>query len=245
MSIAEYNTALVTGASSGIGAAIVRQLSAKGVKVHAVARRAEKLSELAAETGCEVLALDLLDTDAVYEKLGGLEVDVLVNNAGLGLGMDGLPTAEPSDIDITIDTNVKAVLHATRAIVPGMMERKHGHVINISSVAGLYAVKASIYGASKGAIHLFSQNLRIELQGSRVRVTEICPARVGTDFFRVAFSSEERAEAATRGFKALTPDDIAEAVVYAVDKPQRVNITLLEISPTEQTFGGTTIVATD
>lgn len=244
MSQDQYKSALVTGASSGIGEAIVRHLTAKGIEVHAVGRRADKLQALAAETGCKTYGIDLLDTDAIYGTLGKLEVDILVNNAGLGLGMDGLPTAEPSDIDTTIDTNVKAVMHLTRAMLPSMTARKHGHIVNISSVAGLYPIKASIYGASKGAIHLFSQNLRIELHGTKIRVTEICPARVGTDFFRVAFG-EARAKDAVTGFKALTPDDIAEAVVFAVDKPQRVNISLIEVCPTEQTIGGIGIVETD
>ncbi|MBL28485.1 MAG: oxidoreductase [Rhodospirillaceae bacterium] len=244
MSQDQYKSALVTGASSGIGEAIVRQLSAKGLEVHAVARRTDKLEALAAETGCKTYGVDLLDTDAIYDTLSKIEVDVLVNNAGLGLGMDGLPTSERGDIDTTVDTNVKAVMHLTRAMLPGMMARKHGHIINISSVAGLYPIKASIYGATKGAIHLFSQNLRIEIQGSKVRVTEICPARVGTDFFRVAFG-EARAKDPVKGFKALTPDDIAEAVVFAVDKPQRVNISLIEVCPTEQIIGGVGIVETD
>lgn len=241
MALEDYKTALVTGASSGIGAAVVSALRARGLNVIAAARRAERLEALAAETGCTPLVLDVRDTAALYDKLGGLEVDILVNNAGLGRGFEPLFEALPEDIDTTLGTNVLAAVHVVRAVAPGMVGRKRGHIVNIGSIAGLYPIKSSIYGASKGAVHLLSQNLRIELQGSGVRVTEICPGRVETEFFQIAVG-EEAAKEVYAGFEVLVPEDIADAILYALDTPWRVNISTIELTPTEQYPGGVTIV---
>ena len=240
MALEDYKTALVTGASSGIGAAVVRTLSARGIAVHAAARRAERLEVLAEETGCTPLVLDLRDTRSLYEALGGLEVDILINNAGLGRGFEALFEVAPEDIDVTLQTNVLAAVHVVRATLPGMVKRKRGHVVNIGSIAGLYPIKSSLYGASKGAVHLLSQNLRIELQGSGVRVTEICPGRVETEFFAVAVG-EEAAKEAYEGFEVLVPDDVADAILYALEAPWRVNVGCIELTPTEQHVGGVTI----
>ncbi len=240
MALDDYRTALVTGASSGIGAAVVTALRARGLTVHAAARRAERLEALAAETGCQPVVLDVRDTAALYDALGGLEVDVLVNNAGLGRGFEALFEVVPEDIDVTLGTNVLAAVHVVRAVAPGMVGRRRGHIVNIGSIAGLYPIKSSIYGASKGAVHLFSQNLRVELQGSGVRVTEICPGRVATEFFQVAVG-EEAAKKACEGFEILVPEDIADAILYALDAPWRVNVGTIELTPTEQYVGGVTI----
>ncbi|MGI9335273.1 MAG: SDR family oxidoreductase [Gammaproteobacteria bacterium] len=237
-----YHTALVTGASSGIGAETVRSLSAAGLDVHAVARRGSRLEALAAETGCTAHVLDVRDTDAVYELLTPLSCDVLVNNAGLGRGFETLQSATREDIDRTLSTNVTAAFHVTRAVLPGMVERKRGHVVNIGSTAGLYPVGPSIYGASKGAIHLMCRNMRIELAGTGIRVTEICPGRVVTEFFDVALDDEHEAKSKLDvGAALLEPGDIAEAVVYAVRAPQRVNVNMIEIQPTAQHYGGAQI----
>ena len=240
MALADYKTALVTGASSGIGAAVVRALGARGIAVHAAARRGERLEALAAETGCVPVVLDLRDTGSLYEALGAIEVDVLINNAGLGRGFEALFTVRPEDISATLETNVLAAVHVVRATLPGMVERQRGHIVNIGSIAGLYPIKSSLYGASKGAVHLLSQNLRVELQGSGVRVTEICPGRVETEFFQVAVG-EEAAKEAYEGFEVLVPDDVADAILYALDAPWRVNIGRIELTPTEQHVGGVTI----
>ncbi len=240
MALADYKTALVTGASSGIGAAVVTALSARGLTVTAAARREERLEALAEETGCVPVVLDLRDTKALYDALGGLEVDILVNNAGLGRGFEALFTVSPEDISATLETNVLAAVHVVRATLPGMVERKRGHIVNIGSIAGLYPIKSSLYGASKGAVHLLSQNLRVELQGSGVRVTEICPGRVETEFFEIAVG-EEAAKKAYEGFEVLVPDDVADAILYALDAPWRVNIGRIELTPTEQHVGGVTI----
>ncbi len=240
MALEDYRTALVTGASSGIGAAVVTALSARGLTVHAVARRKQRLEALAKETGCTPLVLDLRDTEALYDALGGLEVDILVNNAGLGRGFEALFEVRPEDIDTTLGTNVVAAVHVVRAVAAGMVARKRGHIVNIGSIAGLYPIKSSLYGASKGAVHLLSQNLRVELQGSGVRVTEICPGRVETEFFEIAVG-EEAAKKAYEGFEVLVPDDVADAILYALDAPWRVNIGRIELTPTEQYVGGVTI----
>lgn len=243
MPLSDYKTALVTGASSGIGAATVRALASRGVKVHALARREERLKALADETGCIPLALDLQDRDAVYERLGALDADILVGNAGTGRGMEGLLNATPEDIETTLGVNVLSLVHVMRAVLPGMVERKRGHVINLGSTAGLYPLYSVIYGASKGAVHLLNQNLRIELKGSGVRATEILPGRVETEIFDVAFDDKEKAASMKDpGIELLKPEDIADAIIFALDAPYRMNVNMIEIQPTEQVFGGITMV---
>ncbi len=238
MALEDYQTALVTGASSGIGAAVVAALAGRGVTVHAAARRKDRLDDLAADTGCIPHVLDVRDTGSIYERLGGLPIDILVNNAGLGRGFGALFEVRPEDIDTTLETNVIAAVHVLRAVAPGMVERKRGHIVNIGSIAGLYPLKSSIYGASKGAVHLLTQNLRIELQGSGVRVTEICPGRVKTEFFDIAFDDPEATPKMCTGFEVMLPADIADAILYALDAPWRVNVGCIELMPTEQHVGG-------
>lgn len=241
MPLSDYKTALVTGASSGIGAATVKALAARGIAVHALARRAERLKALADETGCTPITLDLRDRDAIHRRLSTLDVDILIGNAGTGRGFDGLLKASPEDIDITLGTNVQALVHVLRAVVPGMVRRQCGHVVNIGSVAGLYPINSAIYGASKGAVHLLNQNLRIELRGSAVRATEICPGRVTTEFFDASTDDAVKAAEVKRtGIQDLQPEDIADAIVFALDAPWRMNVSTIEIQPTEQTFGGAT-----
>ena len=169
---------------------------------------------------------------------------ILVNNAGLGRGFEALFEVSPEDIDTTLGTNVLAAVHVVRAVAPGMVGRKRGHIVNIGSIAGLYPIKSSLYGASKGAIHLLSQNLRVELQGSGVRVTEICPGRVETEFFQIAVG-EEAAKKVYSGFEIMQPQDVADAILYALDTPWRVNVSTIEMTPTEQYVGGVTIAPVD
>jgi NADP-dependent 3-hydroxy acid dehydrogenase YdfG len=232
---------VVTGASSGIGAATVQALTRRGLQVHAIARRAERLEALAAETGCTTHALDVCDTDELYRLLGSIETDVLVNNAGLGRGFDTILSATREDIERTIDTNVTAALHVVRAVITGMVERRRGHIVHLGSLAGLYPLLSSIYGASKGAIHLMAQNLRMELKGSGVRSTEICPGRVHTEFFNTAIDDEGRRESMVRGFELMQPQDVSDAIVFALDMPWRVNISTIEMTPNEQAPGGLVI----
>ncbi len=243
MALEDYQSALVTGASSGIGEAVVRSLCERGLRVHALARREERLERLSRETGCTAHGLDLRDTDALYRIVGDLEVDVLVNNAGMGRGFDTIVHATAEDIDRTIETNVAAALHVVRAVAGGMVRRRRGHMVHIGSIAGLYPLTSAIYGASKGAIHLMCQNLRIELTGTGVRNTEICPGRVRTEFFQTAFDDEARRHSAATGFELMESRDIADAVVYALDAPWRVNVSTIELTPTEQAPGGLVIEA--
>jgi NADP-dependent 3-hydroxy acid dehydrogenase YdfG len=232
-------TALVTGASSGIGAAVVRRLAAAGWEVHALARRAARLEALANETGCTPHALDIRDGAALERLMAGLAPDLLVNNAGLGAGITGLATATSDEVARTIDTNVTAVLELLRLTLPGMIARRRGHVVNLGSVAGLYPLVSAVYGASKGAVRLMSQNLRLELRGTGVRVTEICPGRVATEFYDAAVPDPAtRDRIKTTGIREINPDDIAEAIVYAVSAPAHVNVSTIELQPVEQTFGG-------
>jgi NADP-dependent 3-hydroxy acid dehydrogenase YdfG len=239
MALADYRSALVTGASSGIGAALVRRLCAHGLTVHAVARRQQRLEALAEETGCVSHVLDLRDTPRLSQVIGDLDADIVVNNAGLGRGFGKLHEARAEDIDTTIDTNVRAAIHVLRVSLAGMLSRNRGHIVNMSSVAGLYPMASPVYGASKSAMHQLSQNLRLELAGSRVRLTEICPGRVSTEFFDAAIDDpDKRAAVKNTGINELTAEDIADAVVYALDAPWRVNVSLIELQPTEQVFGG-------
>lgn len=233
-------SALVTGASAGIGAATVRALRGAGLEVWAMARRAERLEALAAETGCHVVVADVQDGLALEAAVADLTPDVLVNNAGLGAGITGLVKASREDLERTIGTNVTALLDICRLVLPGMIERGRGHIVNLGSVAGLYPINSTVYGGSKGAVHLISQNLRLELRGTGVRVTEINPGRVTTEFFDVAVP-----DAAASGIDTAPPiveleaDDIAAAIRYAVLAPAHVNVQLIELQPTEQSFGAT------
>jgi NADP-dependent 3-hydroxy acid dehydrogenase YdfG len=235
----EQRTALVTGASSGIGEAVVRKLAAEGWQVHALARRAARLQALANETGCTPHALDVRDGAALERLMAGLTPDLLINNAGLGAGITGLAAATRGEVSQTIDTNVTAVLDLLRLTLPGMIARGRGHVVNIGSVAGLYPLVSAVYGASKGAVRLMSQNLRLELRGTGVRVTEICPGRVSTEFYDAAIPDPAtRARLKTTGIREISPGDIADAILYAVSAPAHVNVSTIELQPVEQTFGG-------
>ena len=231
-------SALVTGASSGIGAAVVRSLRAAGFEVWAMARRAERLEALAKETGCTPIVADVRDTGAMEDTLAGLAPDILVNNAGLGAGITGLATASADDVARTIDTNVKALLQLTRIVLPGMIERSRGHIVNLGSVAGLYPIHSAVYGGSKGAVHLISQNLRLELRGTGIRVTEINPGRVTTEFFDVAVPKPVANVPKAPPIRAMDAEDIAAAILYAIRAPAHINVSMVELQPTEQWFGG-------
>ena len=163
-----YKTALVTGASSGIGEATVKVLSKNNIKVYALARRKNKLNKLVKDTGCIPLVMDIRNRNSI-EKLKKLNIDIFVNNAGLGKGFTKIFSTKAKDIDTTIDTNVNAFLQLLRCITPNMVKNKMGHIVNIGSIAGLYPLSNSVYGGSKGAVHLINQNLRVELSGTGVR----------------------------------------------------------------------------
>ena len=232
-------TALVTGASSGIGAAIVRLMRERGREVVALARRAERLEALAAETGCRTATLDLRDAGAIEGLVREVAPAVLVNNAGTGHGIAGLHSTDAEGIATTLATNVAAPVHLVRAAVPIMRAAGGGHIVNIGSIAGLYPIVSALYGATKGAIHLFSQNLRVELRGSGIRVTEIAPGRTESEFYdAAALDAETRTRMTHTGITELRAQDVAAAVLYALDAPPHVNVGLIELTPTEQALGG-------
>lgn len=231
---------LVTGASSGIGRGVVQRLTEEGYVVHAVARRADFLTQLHEETGCETHALDVTDADAVDALVKAIQPGVVVANAGRGGGFEGIAATSTEDIRATIGLNVTATLELLRLAVPGMVERRQGHVILLGSVAALYPSPSALYGGSKAAIRLIAQNLRLELQGTGVRVTDIRPGRVSSEFYDVAIADPVRAAAAkSTGVRELDPRDIGDAVLFALRAPPHVNVSAIEVQPLEQTYGGT------
>jgi 3-hydroxy acid dehydrogenase / malonic semialdehyde reductase len=239
-------TVFVTGASAGFGDAIARRFVAEGARVIAVARSADKLEKLAAELGDAVLpvVLDVSDPEAVKTAVGALagnwrEVDVLVNNAGLAKGLEPAHKADLQDWDEMIATNVRGLAHVTRALLPGMVERGRGHVINLGSIAGTYPYPGgNVYGATKAFVHQFSLNLRSDLHGTGVRVTNVEPGMVGgTDFSKVRFDGDQaKADKVYEGTTPLTPDDVAESVYWAASQPKHVNINVIELMPVVQSF---------
>ena len=234
-----YKTALVTGASSGIGVEVVKILSENNIEVYSLARRKENLNILARTTGCKVLEIDIRNDNEV-EKLKKFKFDILVNNAGVGRGWNILDTTA-EDINITIDTNVRAFLQILRCTIPNMKRNKKGHIINVGSIAGIYPLSSSVYGGSKGAVHMINQNLRLELSGNGIRCTEINPGRVDTEFFDIAFDKEEDRKKMKSGLTLLKPIDIANSILFALNCPPHVNISSIEITPTEQAPGGVVI----
>lgn len=239
MPFADYKTALVTGASSGIGAAVVRRFRQEGLEVHALARSQQALEKLADETGCIPHVLDVSDLEGVTRLAQEVSFDILVNNAGVDRPRSFLK-AQADDIDLLVDVNLRAVLHLCRLVVPGMYERDRGHVINISSIAGAYNFNGnSTYHATKAAVSMLSRQLRIDAFGKRVRVTEICPGRVATDIFaHVHGDSAEIRERFIDGFELPQAEDIAQAIAFAIAAPVAVNIGHMEITPTLQVPGG-------
>lgn len=240
MPFSDYRTALVTGASGGMGRAIAERLVAKGLTVYALARSEARLRELAAACGAVPLVLDVTNTAAVTEALKDLEIDVLVNNAGVSRP-GSLLQSGAFDIDEQIDVNLRAALHLARLLLPGMMARDRGHIVNITSMAGHYEFGGHIaYHATKAAMHVVSRQLRIDAFGRRVRVTEISPGRTETDIFATV-EKIDAAEAKRKyfdGFEMPQVTDIADAIEYAIGAPRYVNIGLIELLPTLQVPGG-------
>jgi 3-hydroxy acid dehydrogenase / malonic semialdehyde reductase len=239
-------TVLVTGASAGFGAAIVRRFAGDGARVVACARRADRLSALASELGDRVLAieLDVRDRAAVEFAVAELPpafaaIDVLVNNAGLAKGLEPAQRANLDDWDQMVDTNCKGLVYLTRAVLPGMVARGRGHVINLGSVAGSYPYPGgNVYGASKAFVHQFSLNLRSDLHGTGVRVTCVEPGMAGgTEFSTVRFDGDQdRARAVYAGVEPLRPEDVAESVHWVASLPPHVNVNTIEIMALAQSF---------
>jgi len=240
-------TVFVTGASAGFGEAIARRFAADGARVIVSARRSDRIAELAKELGSDVLPLtiDVRDRAAVADAVSGLPpefaaIDVLVNNAGLALGLEPAYEASLDDWDAMIDTNCKGLAYCTRAVLPGMVQRGHGHVINLGSIAGTYPYPGgNVYGATKAFVHQFSLDLRSDLQGTGVRVTSVEPGLSGgTEFSVVRFGGDRgKAGQVYEGVHPLEAGDVAEAVHWAASLPSHVNINVIEMMPVAQSFG--------
>ena len=239
-------TVLVTGATSGFGAAFARRFIRDGHRVIATGRRVERLTGLAAELGERLLpaALDVTDAAAVagfLDKLpeGWRAPDVLINNAGLAVGASPAWETKIADWDRMIATNVTGLVHVTHAVLPGMVARNRGTIINLGSTAGYYPYPGGhVYGASKAFVKQFSLNLRADLIGKNIRVTDLEPGLVGgSEFSAVRFGSQEKADAVYAGTTPLNPEDIAEAAAWVVALPAHMNVNRMELMPTCQASG--------
>jgi NADP-dependent 3-hydroxy acid dehydrogenase YdfG len=237
----------VTGASSGIGAATALAFAAEGARLLLAARRMDKLAavaEAALKSGAEAIhtfSLDVRDRNAVKQAIDKLPaewaaIDVLVNNAGLSRGLDKLYQGNINDWDEMIDTNVKGLLYVTRAVVPGMVERGRGHVINLGSVAGeMTYPNGAVYCASKAAERAINDGLREDVLGTPIRVTSVDPGMVESEFSLVRFHGDaERAAKVYQNIKPLTPEDVAETIVWAASRPEHVNIARVVLTPVHQ-----------
>ena len=245
--------ALITGATSGIGEACARKLAANNYNVIITGRKQDLLDALAEDLrqqGAEVFTLnfDVRDREAATAAIQGLPsewsaIDVLVNNAGLALGLEPEYEGDYNDWDTMIDTNIKGLLTMTRTIVPGMVARDRGHVVNIGSVAGDAAYAGgNVYCATKAAVKTLSDGLRIDVAASRVRVTNIKPGLVETNFSVTRFHGDEtRADGVYKGIKPLTGADIAESMYYAVSAPEHVQVAEILVLATHQASGSVVV----
>ena len=241
-----YKVAVVTGASSGIGKAIAESLAKQGVRLILIARRNEKLEllkrKLQSYNECHVIACDITDKEKILEEIKSLpvefsKVDVLINCAGLALGLETAQKTEWQDWETMLNVNCLALAYLTHLLLPSMVERNLGHIINIGSTAGTYPYKgANVYGATKAFVEQFTLNLKADLLGTAVRVTNIEPAMVGdSEFSLVRFKGDKnKADKVYERLKPLRPEDISECAIWVLSQPAHVNINRIEIMPTSQ-----------
>jgi 3-hydroxy acid dehydrogenase/malonic semialdehyde reductase len=241
-------TLLITGATSGFGKACARRFAETGWRLILTGRRNDRLNalqeELRNKTSVHILELDVRHQEAVMTGLTRLpeelsEIDVLVNNAGLALGLESAPESDLSDWNTMVDTNIKGLMYCTRALLPGMVERNRGHIVNIGSVAGDWPYPGgNVYGATKAFVKQFSRNLRADLLGTAVRVTNIEPGLAETEFSVVRFKGDAvKASKVYEGTQPITAQDIAEIIYWVVSLPSHININRLEVMPVCQTWG--------
>ena len=241
-------TVFITGASAGFGAACARMFAKEGYRLILTARRVEPLrrlqEELAESAEVHIIPLDVRDRDAAQGAIESLperfrSIDVLLNNAGLALGLEPAHQVDLDDWDTMVDTNIKGLMYCTRFILPGMVERNHGHIINISSTAGAWPYPGgNVYGGTKAFVTQFSRNLRCDLLGTRVRVSCIQPGMAETEFSRVRFKgNDEQAAGVYRGTEPLTAEDIAATVSWIVGQPPHVNVNTIELMSIDQSWG--------
>lgn len=227
------NIALVTGASSGIGKATAQKLAESGYDLILCGRRKEKLVALAQElkVQTQILIFDVRDLNAVNSAIGSLSenwknIDVLVNNAGNAHGLSTIDQGDIADWDAMIDGNVKGLLYVSKAVITGMVDRKQGHIVNISSVAGKHAYEnGAVYCASKHGVEAISEGMRLDLTKHGIKITNVAPGAVHTEFSEVRFKGDkERADNVYKGYEALKAEDIADVIAYAVNAPDHVTI---------------------
>lgn len=242
-----YKNAVVTGGSRGIGAAIVRRLRGRGMEVHVVARPSDDLAAIASETGAVTHPMDVTAASDLSQLIHGIQPDVLVNNAGVLPQLTEFPAVTPETIDQSIDVNLRAVLHATRAALGPMTAAGNGHIFIVGSIAGrIPSPHLAVYSATKAALHMFADVLRLDLLGTGIRVTTVLPGRVQTSIYDEALGGHEAAEATLYdGAEAVQPDDVARAVTAALDMPPNVDTTLIELLPTRQAYGGNQLARDD
>lgn len=243
---------LITGASAGFGEAMCRAFTAAGFNVVGAARRMEKLQALAEELGGSFypLQMDVADTSSVPAALQSLpegfrEIDCLINNAGLALGLDSADKADFADWQAMIQTNIVGLTFLTRQILPQMVERKSGYIINIGSIAGNYPYPGgNVYGATKAFVRQFSLNLRADLAGTGIRVTDIEPGLCGgTEFSNVRFKGDdERAAGVYENIRFIRPEDIADTALWLYRRPAHMNVNTIEIMPVAQSFGALPVI---
>lgn len=236
---------LATGASSGIGWALVERLRARNAVVHAVARDAARLRILSEKTGCVSHAIDATDVAAMAALASDIAPDIIICNAGMNSG-GSLIDADPDRLDAIVDLNLTSVLHLLRAALPALVARDRGHIVLLGSISGAHALTGgnAIYHATKAAIRALADQLRVDLTGHRIRVTEIAPGRTRTAIFARSLGDETAArERFLDGHEPLEPGDVADAIIYALSAPNHVNISHIEITPTLQVIGGLTTVA--
>ncbi len=240
-------TVFITGASAGFGAAIATRFASSGHRVIAAARRIERLESLRQQFGEHLIVaaqLDVRDLSSINKAISSLpepfaEIDVLVNNAGLALGLEPAQKAKIDDWEIMVDTNIKGLMYCTHALLPKMVERNRGHIINLGSTAGEVPYPGgNVYGATKAFVHQFTLNLKADLLGTAIRVTSIEPGLCGgTEFSNIRFRDDAKADALYVGTEPLTADDIAEAIFWTASLPSHVNINHIQMMPVCQSFG--------
>ncbi|SLJ85758.1 SDR family NAD(P)-dependent oxidoreductase [Psychrobacter sp. DAB_AL43B] len=246
---------LITGASAGFGEALTRRLVAKGHRVIGCARRLDKLNALAQELGDLFLpvVMDVSDTASIPQIIADLpedfkQIDVLVNNAGLALGTEPAQNANLDDWMRMVDTNIKGLMSLTHAVLPAMVARDSGYIINVGSIAGSWPYfGGNVYGATKAFVKQFSLNLRADLIGTQVRVTNLEPGNVaGTEFSNVRYhGDDDKAAKVYDGFKTMTGDDIGDILLWLIESPAHINVNRLEVMPVAQTYNGLTIAKQD
>lgn len=237
-------TVLITGATSGFGQATAKLLKSKGYRLILIGRREDKLKQLEGENTF-TYPLDVRDRNSIDKFSKALpdefqDIDILINNAGLALGLSDAVVADLDDWEKMVDTNIKGVLHFTKLVLPIMKEKNSGMIINIGSVAGHAPYKGgNVYGATKAFVKQFSKNLRADLYGTDIKVTNIEPGMAETEFSNVRFKGDnEKAKEVYKGMRPLTSEDIAETILWIIERPLHVNIDNIEIMPLDQTWGG-------